>query len=175
MINLSPEGIHHFFQQYGNIGLFGLLALGIFGLPVPDETLIVITGFLLAKSHLPFSSTLCAIYTGSMFGITLSFLLGRGIGKPILFRFGKKIGITHEKLEKTQAWCERYGKWSLIFGYYIPGVRHAIGISAGAANLSYRQFALFAYTGALLWGTVFLSIGYFFFNEWKIIAGSIGV
>ena len=33
-------------------------------------------------------------------------------------------------------------------------------------SLSYREFALFAYSGALIWVTTFLSIGYFFGHYW---------
>lgn len=170
MVELSPAGIHHFFQEYGNIGIFVLLALGIIGLPVPDETLLVITGLLLAKAHMPIDTTLVAIYTGSMCGITISYLIGLMLGKPLLFRFGSKIGITHEKLEKAHAFAEKYGTWSLLFGYFIPGVRHVFGIAAGVTHLAYRKFALFAYTGACLWASIFLSIGYFFYNEWQHIS-----
>lgn len=175
MLEFSPQGVHHFFQSYGNIGIFFLLAVGILGLPVPDETLIIITGFLLAQSHMPMIETMIAVYAGSMCGITLSYILGLYIGKPVLLRFGKKVGITREKFEKTHAWCERRGKWSLILGYYIPGVRHLIGIVAGTTDMSYRNFSLFAYTGVLIWGSTFLSIGYFFFDEWKQLATWIGL
>jgi len=120
-------------------------------------------------------TTLLAIYSGSMCGITLSYLIGLKIGKPLLFRFGKKIGITHKKLEKAHAFGERYGKWSLIFGYYIPGIRHLFGITAGITNLAYREFALFAYTGAFLWGSLFLSIGYFFYDQWAHLGTWLGI
>lgn len=170
MLNdFSPVGLHHFFYQYGSAGIFFLLALGIFGLPVPDETLIIIMGFLLAKAYIPATSVLPAVYIGSMLGITLSYLVGLKVGKPILFRFGKKIGITHKRLEKTHNWCEKYGKWSLIIGYYIPGIRHLFGISAGVVNLSYREFALFAYVGAFIWASIFLCVGYFFYHEWIML------
>jgi undecaprenyl-diphosphatase len=40
-------------------------------------------------------------------------------------------------------------------------VRHLVAIIAGAAKLSWGQFAAFAYAGALVWVTVFILIGYF--------------
>jgi len=49
----------------------------------------------------------------------------------------------------------------LMFGYFIPGVRHVSAIAAGSADFTYPQFARFAYPGAVLWCTTFLSAGYF--------------
>jgi membrane protein DedA with SNARE-associated domain len=49
-----------------------------------------------------------------------------------------------------------------VIGYFIPGVRHFTGFSSGMATLPFHHFALFAYSGALLWVTSFLTIGYFF-------------
>lgn len=175
MLSISPDSIHHFFHHYGNIGIFCLLAVGILGLPIPDETLIVITGLLIAKNDMPLTNTLIAVYTGGMCGITLSYILGLTIGQPLLFRFGRKVGLTQEKFKKAHIWCERRGKWSLILGYYIPGIRHFIGIVAGTTYLSYRQFALFAYTGVFIWASIFLSIGYFFFDKWAVIAKFFGI
>jgi membrane protein DedA with SNARE-associated domain len=38
--------------QYGYLALFSLLVLGIVGLPVPDETLLTFTGYLIYEWHL---------------------------------------------------------------------------------------------------------------------------
>lgn len=163
----NTDALSQLLHQYGSIALFFLLALGIFALPIPDETLMVISGFLLAKGKLPFTPTLIAAYTGSMFGITLSYLVGFFVGKKALWKFGRYIGVTHERLEKAHNWFERFGKWTLLIGYYIPGIRHITGFAAGSTYLKYWEFAVFAYTGALIWVTTFLSIGYFFYQQWQ--------
>lgn len=157
--------------EYGSIALFCLLALGIVALPIPDETLLVISGVLIHQGHLYLIPTLFAAYAGSMCGITLSYLLGRTAGHFIIKRYGKWVGINDQNLQKAHDWYEYLGKWTLTFGYFIPGVRHVTGIFAGTTELEYPVFALFAYTGAFLWATVFLSIGYFFGPYWTHILG----
>lgn len=148
--------------QYGSITLFILLALGIIALPVPEETLMVIAGIFMKQGDLKIPATLIAAYLGSMFGITVSYLIGRTAGFYLLHRYGGWLGITEARLQRAHEWFETYGKWTLTFGYFIPGVRHFTGLSAGVAELEYHYFALFAYGGALLWVTTFLGIGYFF-------------
>lgn len=153
--------------QYGNISLFILLAVGIVGLPIPDETFMVFTGLLIAKGHLSPVASMIAAFTGSICGISLSYLLGRTAGNFLVKKYGAKIGLTAHKIQIVHNWFERIGKWTLFFGYFFPGIRHLTGYVAGITRLEYPRFALFAYCGALIWVTTFLSIGYFFGERWE--------
>lgn len=152
--------------QYGSFALFGLLALGIIALPVPEETLMVIAGILMFKEKLNIPETVIAAIGGSIFGITVSYILGKTIGNYFLHRYGKWVGIKERQLQLVHDWFEKYGKWTLLIGYFIPGVRHLTGFSAGTSSLEYPHFAAFAYTGAIIWVSTFLSLGYFFGNYW---------
>lgn len=161
---LDNEVLSHWLIHYGSLSLFILLVAGIIILPVPEETLMVIAGVLMRKGSLCIPNTLLAAYAGSMCGITISYLLGRTAGHYLIRKYGGWIGLTHERLEQVHAWFEKFGKWTLTFGYFIPGIRHFTGFTSGMTQLEYNKFALFAYSGAFLWVTTFLSIGYFFGN-----------
>jgi membrane protein DedA with SNARE-associated domain len=52
-------------------------------------------------------------------------------------------------------------------------VRHFTAIVAGTSKLEYPGFAAFAYTGALLWVSTFIFIGYHFGARWEEILGVI--
>jgi membrane protein DedA with SNARE-associated domain len=158
---LNNELLISWLNQYGSFALFGLLALGIVALPIPDETLIILSGALIANGHIEWLPTLIAVYAGGMCGITISYILGRSCGHYIIHKYGKWVGLTSIKFEKAQRWFVRYGKWTLFFGYFIPGVRHFTGIIAGSMNLSYKQFAVIAYLGEFVWASVFIIVGYF--------------
>lgn len=145
-------------NQYGSLILFALLVCGIVALPVPEETLMVISGMLMAKGHLDITSTILAAYLGSISGITVSYLLGLTAGAYLLHKYQSWIGVT----DKHISYVRRYGKWALFIGYFIPGVRHLSGLSFGMAESSYKEFALYAYSGAIVWSSTFLAIGYFF-------------
>lgn len=159
---LENEILSNWLLQYGSIALFILLTVGIVILPVPEETLMVVAGILMKNGNLNIITTVLAAYIGSICGITISYLLGRTVGHYLINKYGGWIGATPSRLERIHQWFERFGKWTLSFGYFIPGVRHFTGFVSGLTELDYKQFALFAYTGALLWVSTFLSIGYFF-------------
>lgn len=155
--------------KYGSFAIFGLLALGIIALPVPEETLMVLAGILMANEKLHEIPTIIAAYAGSMCGITVSYLLGRVADNFIIHKFGRWVGLSEQKIKIAHHWFARFGKWTLVIGYYIPGIRHLTGFAAGATSLEYKKFALFAYSGAFIWVSTFLSIGYFLGDYWIAI------
>jgi membrane protein DedA with SNARE-associated domain len=121
----------------------------------------VLSGVLMSKGKLNIPLTIFFCYTGAITGITTSYFLGRTAGHFFMIKYGRWVGITSQRLEKAHRWFERFGKWLLVIGYFIPGVRHFTGFSAGTTSMRYSQFALFAYSGAILWVSIFLSLGYF--------------
>lgn len=165
----SLETLTYLTTQYGSGALFILLALGIIAFPIPEETLMVFAGILIASGKLHMHYTIIAALGGSLCGITVSYLVGRTAGSFVTHKYGRWMGLTEERLEKAHDWFQYYGKWSLFFGYFIPGVRHFTGLIAGTTALDVRLFMIFAYTGALLWVSTFLSVGYFF-GEYAFLA-----
>ena len=132
-------------STYGAVVLALLLMVGVFGLPVPDETLLTFAGVLVRQGKLHFATTWTAAAFGSMCGIT----------------------INAEHLRRVEAWLERWGKWTLTFGYFVPGVRHLTAILAGSAQLPPRMFATYAYAGAALWSLTFITFGWAVGRRWE--------
>jgi membrane protein DedA with SNARE-associated domain len=160
-------------SHYGYSAIFCLLMLGIVGLPVPDETLLAFTGYLIFSHRFKLAPAFLTVLFGTMCGITLSFVLGRTFGLALIHRFGKYIHLTEARLEKAHAFFARAGHWSLTFGYFVPGVRHLTAYAAGISYVEPHIFALFAYTGAFLWACTFVSLGYFLGDRWETVSARI--
>ena len=153
--------------QYGYGAIFFLLMLGIVGLPVPDETLLTLTGYLVFKGNLQLIPGSVAALLGTVTGITISYCIGRIGGARFLHRFGARLHIRGESVDRVHSWFRRWGHWSLTIGYFVPGVRHLIAIVAGSSGLEYTTFGLFAYGGALVWAGIFISAGYYLGDGWE--------
>jgi membrane protein DedA with SNARE-associated domain len=155
--------------QYGYLAIFFLLVFGVIGLPIPDETLLTFSGYLIYKGNFSAPPAFAAALAGSATGITISYVLGRSFGLALLHRYGKYLHLTPERLNRAHAWFERIGHWALTLGYFIPGVRHLTAYAAGMAEVRPHQFAIFAYTGSILWVSTFLSLGYFLGERWEAV------
>jgi membrane protein DedA with SNARE-associated domain len=153
--------------NYGYFAIFIAMMFGIIGLPIPDETILVFTGYLSTRAQLRFELVLASGYAGAISGITASYLIGRYLGYGFLHKYGRWIHLNDEKLQQLHNWYEKYGGWTLVFGYYIAGVRHFSAIVAGTSRLEYPRFALFAYPSAILWVTVFVILGRVLGDHWQ--------
>ena len=162
---LTSETVHELIVRGGAPALFLLLLAGIVGLPIPDETLLTASGFLVRHGELRAGPAALAALGGSICGITISYVLGRTLGFTLIHRYGSWLHLTDDRLARFHGWYQKMGRWSLLVGYFVPGVRHATAIAAGASGLSWRGFAPFAYTGALLWVATFLTAGYLLAEE----------
>jgi membrane protein DedA with SNARE-associated domain len=159
--------------QYGYLAIFLLLVCGIVGLPIPDETLLTFSGYLVFKGHLALPGAFVAALAGSLCGITISYTLGRTFGIKLIHRYGKYAHITEQHINRAHAWFERAGHWGLTFGYFIPGVRHLTAYAAGMSAVEAPQFALFAYSGGVAWVSCFLALGYFLGERWQAVEKNI--
>ena len=171
IMEISSQTILNWIIQYGYIGLFCLLMLGIVGVPFPDELIMTCSGYLIFKGYLQPGPTIIAAFLGSVCGISLSYTIGRVVGTSLIDRYGHRFHVTPEKLKSINAWFERFGKWTLVFGYFLTGIRHMVAIVAGTAKLRIWAFMLFAYAGAFIWSVTFISLGYFLGEQWTRIAG----
>jgi len=153
-------------QAHGYPALAVLLGVGILGLPVPDETLLIFAGVLAQAGTLKLAPVLVAAVLGSWCGITVSYLVGRIGGRRLLVSISRRFPASRRHLSRARAWDHRYGGWALTFGYFVPGVRHFTSILAGSLAMPWRQFIFFAYSGGLVWVVLFVMIGYLGGDQW---------
>lgn len=160
---------HHlnlFVMKYGYEGIFFAMALGVLGLPIPDEVLMTYAGYAVSRGMLQMPYTILSAFLGASVGISISYFIGLKWGLPLLIKVGPYIHISPKKIESTQKLFARYGSYLLLVGYFLPGVRHITAYLAGISSMGYRRFAGFAYAGALIWSMTFLLLGRALEREW---------
>ncbi|NPV26765.1 MAG: DedA family protein [Firmicutes bacterium] len=166
---MHSEKLLQFVLDHGYSGLFGLLALGVFGLPIPDECLMTLAGYLISQGKLTYSYTLLSSFLGSILGVTVTYSLGRYLGLPLIERYGKFIRVTPQKLGTMHNWFERYGRFALPIGYFFPGIRQLTAYFAGMTEMPFQKFSFYAYFGGLLWVTTFITLGTLLGQDWTAI------
>jgi membrane protein DedA with SNARE-associated domain len=161
------EHIDYFLANYGYFAIFGLLMLGIVGPLIPDDTILVLSGIAVHNGQLNLLTTIAVAYAGSLCGITLSYALGRSGTVYVLTRIRPVERWICQYLPQVERWFERYGKWTLFFGYFLAGIRHFTALAAGMSHVRLRTFALYAFPGGFVWVVTFIAIGYFIGDQWE--------
>lgn len=154
------DWIEEVIGQYGYGAIYLLLAIGIVGLPIPDEIMMVTIGYFSSLHILNYPLSMLFGFLGTVTGMTVSYWIGRRFGKPLLLRFGKYLFLTPKKLEKVETLFERNARWTIIFGYYIPGIRHLTCYVSGISGINFRKYFIISSIGAFIWCFIFVTIGY---------------
>src|SRR5438094_3981315 len=170
---MTEQAVVQWVTDYGYFGIFFLLIFGIIGLPVPDEWLLVISGYLAFKNVLGFGPTVAVAVLGSAGGLTMSYVLGRTSSGFVIRRYGRRLSIDDEKIRRTQHWFQNLGRWVLVIGPFVPGVRNLMGYIAGATKLRIHVFMRFAYLGAFISAFTFVTFGYFMGRHFPCACSSI--
>lgn len=160
-------------DQYGYMVLFFALMLELIALPVPGEVLMSYSGFLVSQGRLHWLASILFAGIGCSIGMTIAYLVGYKLGAPFFHKYGHRIHLGPERLEKVSRWFSKYGNKMLMIGYFIPGVRHVTGYFAGIMRIPFRSYALYAYLGAFIWTGTFISLGKILGPKWKEFHGSI--
>ena len=117
---MAQHAVIQWIMEYRYCGIFFLLILGIIGLPVPDEWLLVIAWYLAFKNILGLAPTLCIAAAGSVCGLTASYGLGRTSCNLLIRKYGRWLHIDDGKVLRAQRWFLRLGRWVFIIGPFIP-------------------------------------------------------
>ena len=151
---------NEFVLHYGYFAVYFFLALGIFGLPLPDEFVVAFIGHLSAIGTFNFFIAFITTILGVMSGTVFTYILGRKIGKPLLMKYGKWISLPPKRMQLVDRWFDKYGSWAITLGYFIPGMRHLICYLSGSAEIEVKRYLFFAVIGTTVSSLIFLSLGY---------------
>lgn len=161
--------ILHLVPQYGYILIYILLTIELMGIPfLPGEILIIYSGFLVYKGELNFILVLISAVLGVCSGMTASYFIGKKLGAPFFKKHGSKIHLGPEKMDKISKILDKFGMVLIFFICFIPGLKHIIGYFSGMSEFKYKKYAISAYTGAIVWAGIFLTIGDVLGENWKM-------
>jgi membrane protein DedA with SNARE-associated domain len=131
--------------------------------PIPSELIVPLAGFVSTQGRLSLAGLIVAATLGSVLGAIALYYVGRLMGGERLRRWcdahGYWIGLSRADLDKSDAWFEKRGAWTVLFGRVVPGVRSLISIPAGVSSMDLRVFLIFTTIGSAVWTTALAFAG----------------
>ena len=151
---------------YGLVGLLAFLETGAFiGLIAPGEFTVIFGGVVAGQGVINVGVLIAIVWIAAVSGDSLSFWLGRRLGRGFLERHGPRVKITEERLQTVERFFERHGGATILIGRFVGLARALAPFVAGASKMSYRRFLPFDVVGAGIWGSFFVVLGYVFWRS----------
>jgi membrane protein DedA with SNARE-associated domain len=168
----------------GDYGLYAVFFLMVIDavFPAASELVMVYAGAVAAGAIAGHSVTLfgTAIHTpawafvamalSGTIGNTVGSVLGWGIGayggRPLLERRGRFFHLSPAKLDRAEAWFDRFGDAAVFLGRVTPVVRSFISIPAGLVRMPLGRFTVLTFLGCLPWCFGLAGIGWAIGKSW---------
>lgn len=151
------------------LGIF----LSIFLLPIPQEIILPLAGFMAAQGRLSLIYVVITAVMGSVASVLPWYCVGRYVGekrlKAWLARHGTWLKLSAKDFEKAKGWFNRYGDKAVLFSQFIIGVRTLIALPAGISRMSLSRFLLYVAFSAAMWQGLLAYAGYLLGNQYGLV------
>src|SRR5688572_8243233 len=114
-------------EQYDDQVIFLLVLLEETGipLPTPGDLVMLLAGTRAAQGQMHLLWVLFIIQAATMIGASILFWLAARGGRPLLYRYGRYVGLDRARLDQAEAFIARGPARAVFLGRLTPGLRNA--------------------------------------------------
>lgn len=156
-------------NSFPYLGIFILLALGDLGFPFPEDTTLILSGFLIAQDVTKPVPTLLIVYCTLLATDFFLYWVGRKYGNRVVEDRRFRRIISAERLAKVEGKFRKWGVFVVLVGRHILGVRAQVFLVAGVLRMPPIKFLIADAASAILTVALMVGIGYFGGNSIQIL------
>ncbi len=133
--------------------------------PVPGDTVVVFSAYLVGRGVLGFWAAYLATCAGGMAGFMAMYYLGYSRGRAFFVSRGGRL-FTEENIAKAEGWLSRYGLALVAVNRFLSGVRSVIALAAGMGRMDWKRVALAGFASIALWNALMFYAGMLVGQHW---------
>jgi membrane protein DedA with SNARE-associated domain len=128
-------------NHFPYLGLFMLLFLGLIG-PFPEDTTLVLCGFLIAGKMVEPVPALLVVYAGVLGADYLLYFVGKKYGRSVVTHRRMKKFISPERIVLLEEKFKKRGLLVILVGRHLVGLRSQLFIVAGIMRMPTTEFLI---------------------------------
>ncbi len=168
---VNPEHITGWLTTWGYLGIFVCVFVGNLGIPVPEETVMLVAGFLAGRELLGLREVYLVAIASAVTGDCCGFLIGRTGGQRVITWLAANFDSIRYRYDQVQVFFRTHGSKAVFMARFIAGVRFMAGPMAGAAGMPFFRFLGWNVLGAIVWCSLIVTVGYLVGDELYRVAG----
>jgi membrane protein DedA with SNARE-associated domain len=167
---LNPTEMTNWLSTWGYLGVFLFVFIGNLGIPVPEETVLLVGGFLAGRNALDLRTLYIVGIGSAVAGDCCGFLFGRTGGQKLLERLADRSEFVRTRYERLQVFFKTHGSKAVFMARFVAGARFMAGPMAGAAGMPFWRFLSWNLLGAMIWCSLVITVGYLVGDELEWVA-----
>jgi membrane protein DedA with SNARE-associated domain len=142
------------------------------GFVIPGETAAVVGGVFASRGDLPLWGMILVVISAAILGDTVGYEIGKHLGPRIMAL--KLLDKRRAQLQKAEDFLARRGGLAVFLGRFTAFFRAVMPALAGISRMPYRRFAIWNFTGGIIWGALFVTLGFIAGNSYEELAHTVG-
>jgi membrane protein DedA with SNARE-associated domain len=147
-------------EHWGYAAVFATVLLGSVGLPVPEETILSLAGYLVWRGNLSLPLVVVVGVISASLGDNIGYWLGRRFGSAALSRYRTRLWLAQTTLDASERFLRTHGAAAIFIARFIPGLRFAAGPVSGISGVPAVTFIIANVLGAVCYVPVVVGVGY---------------
>lgn len=145
-----------------------VLMLESCGVPIANNTLLLLTGALAALGYLNIWILTPVAIMGSISGACLAYIIGVCGSRRTFLHVATLLHVNRQKMDMTKRWFQKAGPWMIFFSRMTPYVRPFTCFLGGITHMPFSRFCIAALSGSIIWCVVMLQIGMALGARWHV-------
>src|SRR6266567_880643 len=152
-----------FLDRHGLLAAFVFLLIEEAGVPVPvpGDVLMLVLGVHAREGIVLLWQAIAVTWLGTMIGSGFRYFGSRAAGRGLVYRYGRFIRLTPERLDRAERWLKQHGTRAVFLGRLVPGLRIVTAVACGVFEVPFSVFFPAMSLGALLYILVYTLLGYY--------------
>lgn len=171
---MSPT-LSAYIIQYGYIAIFSLVFLQEIGVPnpVPNELVLLFSGYLTSIGTLDFIAVLITVIAADTIGSSLLYMTFYCFGQRLLQKWPRVI--PPGKLANLTARVSNQDRWSIYVGRLMPFIRGYTAVAAGLLKIPPGIFLPAVILSAMTWSGGYVIAGRLLGDEYAAVVSKFGI
>jgi membrane-associated protein len=129
------------------------------GFVIPGETAAVLAGVGAGLGHVALWLSIVVVVVAAIVGDSVGYEVGHRFFGPRVLT-SRYLARHRARIERAQALLRRRGGVAVFLGRFTAFFRAMMPALAGASRMPYRRFLAWNAAGGVVWGTLFVVVGY---------------
>jgi membrane protein DedA with SNARE-associated domain len=170
-----PEEVTFWVTQYGYLAIFVMVFLQEVGMPnpLPNELLLMFSGYLAFKGILFWPYVILTIVAADFIGTNILYFLFYSTGSFIMQKKPKWIPLSAGMLERLSERISKGGQLSIYIFRLTPFTRGYTSVITGIMQIKPAVFLPLALVSAITWAMVYVIAGYLIGPSWQMFSQNI--
>src|SRR5919202_2453001 len=152
-----------FLDQHGLVAAFVFLLIEEAGVPVPvpGDFVMLILGVRARAGEVALWQAIAVMEAATLIGATFLYTAARLAGRGLVYRYGRFVRLSPERLDSTEQWLKLHGSRAVFLGRLVPGLRIVTAVACGVFEVPVWVFVPAMALGALVYIVAYTLAGYF--------------